>query len=99
MDNALVRHVTGEQPIQQRRNRELARQAEQLYGQAQIADFKAKATMALAASIMEGAVELNQRRLQLAGGDPAVAAMLGDFQETAFMKARSIQWNLFGFGG
>jgi hypothetical protein len=45
---------------------------------------------------MQGAVELDQVRKQLAGEDPITSAMLADFEAMALLKAKNIQRNLFG---
>jgi hypothetical protein len=95
MDNQLVRYATRETAVPWR-DREVAGRARRLYNEVQVADFKAKASFALAASIMQGAVELDQVREQLAGGDPVRSAILADFEAIAFMKAKNIQRNLFG---
>ena len=64
-------------------NREVADQARRLRSEVQVADFKAKASSALAASIMQDTVELDQVREQLADGDPVCSGN---------RQARIIQW-------
>ena len=50
--------------------REVADRPRWLYNEVQITDFQANASFALVASIMQGAVEFDQVREQLADGDP-----------------------------
>lgn len=73
----------------------VVKEARRAYNEVQLADFKASGSMALAAKIMQGAVELDNVRQQLSGGDPVTAAMLADFQDVAFQKAKNIQRGLF----
>lgn len=94
MDNQLVRYVNHDVPVP-RHDRAVARQAQQYYGEVQLADFKAAGTFALAGKIMQGAAELDDVRLQLAGNDPVRAAMLAPFQAVAYQKAQHIQRGLF----
>lgn len=73
----------------------VVKEARQLYNEVQLADFKASGSFALAAKIMQGAVELDQVRQQLSGGDPVTSAMLADFQVIANNKAKNIQRGVF----
>jgi phosphate-selective porin len=94
MSSELMRMTNGDiRPRKQ--DRELVRQADKVKAEVQLADYQAAGTFALAAKIMQGAAELDDVRLQLAAGDPVKAAMLADFEVTAFQKAKNIQRGLF----
>lgn len=94
MSGELMRMTSGD--IRPRReDRDLIRQAKKAKDEVQLADFKAQGTFALAAKIMQSAAELDDIRQQLASGDPVRAAMLADFEVTAFQKAKNIQRGLF----
>lgn len=73
----------------------LVREARLLYQEVQLADLKASGSFALAAKLMQLALELNEVRQQLSQGDPLLSAMLADFQVIANQKAKNIQRGLF----
>lgn len=73
----------------------VVKKARRLYNEVQIADFKASGAFALAAKVMQGAVELDAVRAQLSQGDPMVSAMLADFEAVAFQKVKNIQRGLY----
>jgi hypothetical protein len=94
MSSELMRMTNGDiRPRKQ--DQELLRRANKVKVEVQLADYQAQGTFAVAAKIMQGASELDDIRLQLANGDPVKAAMLADFEVTAFQKAKNIQRGLF----
>lgn len=90
----LVRRVNGNQTARFFEPT-VVREARRLYNEVQLADFKAAGSFAFAVKAMQGAVELDQVRQQLSGGDPLTSAMLADFQVIANQKVKNIQRGLF----
>lgn len=94
MSSELIRRVNGNQTARFFEP-QVVKEARQAYNEVQLADFKAAGSFAFAAKAMQGAVELDQIRQQLSGGDPVTSAMLADFQVIANNKVKNLQRGLF----
>lgn len=94
MRNELIKYAKGE-AVPSRVDREVARQAREVYNEVRIAGVEVDGAMALADHIMERAVELDGRRRSLAEDDPAINMMLTEIEVTAIRQAKHIQAGLF----
>lgn len=98
MNNELIRYTSSSAPMS-RRNRKVTQQSKQVYDEVRMAALKNDGSMALAAHIMEGFVQLDARRMELAQGEPALSALLTDIEMTALRQAKLIQSKLYNDWG
>lgn len=81
------------------RDRRVGKQAKQVYDDVRLRGMQVDGAMALAAHVMDEAVQLDQKRLALAGTDPVLNGLLSDIEATALRQAKSIQQGLFSRWG
>jgi hypothetical protein len=90
----LIRRSSGAiRPIKE--SRELQQQKQRLMDEARLDGVKIDGVAALANHIFERAVDLNEARISLAGGDPITHALLGDIQANAMRQMKKIQNSLY----
>lgn len=98
MNSELLRYSTGRLSVP-RRDREVAQAAKRIHDEVRLKSLEADGAIALAGHLMEGLVELDKYRRQLAGDDPITNQMLGAVQMMAVQQATSIQRGLFNQWG
>jgi hypothetical protein len=98
MSGELMEYMNGDARVS-RRDREVATRAKQVHDEVRLAAFKGDGALALAGHLMEGTVELDERRRALAKGDPITNALLADIEQTAVFQVRKIQSRLFNDWG
>lgn len=94
MSGGLMRKVNGEAPVR-RSDRAVVQRAKDVKDEVDLAAFMAAGAAALASQMMEDAVNLEDHRRLLAGGDPTKMALLAPFEAAALAKMQQIQRNLF----
>ncbi|MCA1702354.1 MAG: hypothetical protein LC808_03430 [Actinobacteria bacterium] len=72
-----------------------ARKTQEVYDHAHLTAMKTDASMALAAHVMEGALDLDNYRKELAQGDPATNLLLAEFESTAMQQVKRLQRSLY----
>jgi hypothetical protein len=94
MSGELMRYANGElRPA--KLDRDIAKKAKAIQDEVRTAAFKIDGALALGGHVMEGVVELDSRRRQLAGNDPLTNALLADIEQAALFAVKKIQSNLF----
>jgi hypothetical protein len=94
-----MKYSTGE-VVPPRVERGVAKEAKRIYDRTRIAGFEVDAQVALAGHAMEKIVELDGRRRELAGDDPALNALLCDVELHTVRNIKKTQsraqggWNL-----
>lgn len=99
MGKSLAAMASGDDLPSNRKERELAKQAQPLYDEVRLAALKVEGSMALAAHAMAKAAELDQVRRRIAGNDEVLNQVLAEFELEAVRQAKNIQAGLYSRWG
>lgn len=98
MSGELMRYMTGEAtPV--RSERAVTGKARKLHDEVRLSAFKADGALALAGHIMDGVLQLDQHRRELAGDDPVINGLLASIENQAVRDITQIQKSLFNGWG
>lgn len=95
MNRDLMKYVNGEVRPWTKEERQVAAEAKQLALDVRMAGLKVDGALSLAGHAMEGAVGLDDHRVNLSKGDPIRSLLLADLEETAMQQVKTIQRQLF----
>lgn len=95
MSSDLMRYSTGE-VMPHRAERGIAKQAKRIYDAARLAGFEADAQAALAGHVMQKVVDIDTARVELAGDNPVLNALLSDVEIHAVRNMKRTMSNAFG---
>lgn len=94
----LMPYADGSQRVR-RRDRDVAKDAKAVYDEVRLAAFKARGALELGAHVMDGVMELDEHRRELAGDDPVTVGLLAEIERQAINSAKAIQRNLYNRWG
>jgi len=95
MNNEIMRQVRGEVVPASRDERRAAREAREIINAVRLRALQVDGAFALAAHIMEEAIQIDRLRRSLARDDISTNILLAEFEEIAIQQAKAIQRGLY----
>lgn len=95
MDNQIARYAKGVERPRTQADREAAREAKEVFNEAQLTGLKIEGVIAVAGHAMQVVDQLDERRRDLAQADPTKNQLLSDIELEAVRQIKKLQAKLF----